>query len=510
MAASVAQLLRQPGLDLTVLAGESRLDAPVRWVAISELEDPTPYLLGGELLLTTGMGVPRAKSAVDAYVARLLEVGVVGVGFGVKVVRARVPVALIRSARAQGLTLLEVGKPTPFIAISKAVADLIAAEQHRELAAGLEAQQDVTRAAVMRGPGGVVSRLAALIDGWAVQLDAHGEVVNAAPKGVGRDSSVWASDLARIEGRTDTATSVSDRHGWRVIQTLGTAGRVAGYLITGHTGEVGATTHRATINVAAALLTFASAQGQRPDQTRAARAALVDLVTRHPDVMADSLEALGGPVLGADQVWAVSVASRGDSGDPGASGGLERLHRRLEDEGASHCLPWVGDEGLGVVVGTENELARVLTLAGEGLVVGVSKPHAPTRLGVAVGQSQQALRAAQAGGMQVRRFEDLAGSGLMSLVDPDAGTALADSLLAPLTTYEKTSGVAMHESVRTWLAHHGQFEPAASALGVHRHTLRYRIRKAAELLGRDLDDPAVRMELWFALTVQSGQLPSRV
>jgi purine catabolism regulator len=34
---------------------------------------------------------------------------------------------------------------------------------------------------------------------------------------------------------------------------------------------------------------------------------------------------------------------------------------------------------------------------------------------------------------------------------------------------------------------------------VHRHTLRKRMARAAELLDRDLDAPGVRAELWIAL-----------
>jgi len=52
---TLASLLRSTPLKLTVLAGGDRLDAPVRWVHTSELDDPGPYLEGGELLLTTGL-----------------------------------------------------------------------------------------------------------------------------------------------------------------------------------------------------------------------------------------------------------------------------------------------------------------------------------------------------------------------------------------------------------------------------------------------------------------------
>ncbi|HUR03444.1 MAG TPA: helix-turn-helix domain-containing protein, partial [Nonomuraea sp.] len=47
-------------------------------------------------------------------------------------------------------------------------------------------------------------------------------------------------------------------------------------------------------------------------------------------------------------------------------------------------------------------------------------------------------------------------------------------------------------------------DAAAQRLGIHRHTLRYRMKRVTELLGRDLDDPGVRAELWIALAATAS------
>ncbi|MYV65794.1 PucR family transcriptional regulator [Streptomyces sp. SID2131] len=82
--------------------------------------------------------------------------------------------------------------------------------------------------------------------------------------------------------------------------------------------------------------------------------------------------------------------------------------------------------------------------------------------------------------------------GLASLVDPDEAAAHARTLLAPLNE-------PLRETLRAWLSLHGSWDRTAVALHVHRNTVRQRITRCAALLDRDLDDPDVRMELWFAL-----------
>ena len=83
---------------------------------------------------------------------------------------------------------------------------------------------------------------------------------------------------------------------------------------------------------------------------------------------------------------------------------------------------------------------------------------------------------------------------LADLVPAEDAAAHARTLLAPLA-----ASPALIETLRTWLSLHGSWDRTAVALAVHRNTVRQRIGRCATLLGADLDDPDVRMELWFAL-----------
>src|SRR5919202_6985464 len=112
-------------LDVRLMAGEAHLDMPVRWVHISELPDPTPFLSGGELLITTGMALDSARKQRE-YVARLADHGLAGMGFGTGFAHKVVPRALLEACEARDFPLFEVPYEVPFIQITeKAFARLV-------------------------------------------------------------------------------------------------------------------------------------------------------------------------------------------------------------------------------------------------------------------------------------------------------------------------------------------------------------------------------------------------
>ncbi|MDX2538052.1 helix-turn-helix domain-containing protein, partial [Streptomyces scabiei] len=110
-------------------------------------------------------------------------------------------------------------------------------------------------------------------------------------------------------------------------------------------------------------------------------------------------------------------------------------------------------------------------------------------------QTSHAL--ARAGATRAALVRHGSRTALSDLVPEADAAAHARALLAPLA--EASGAAALTETLRTWLSLHGSWDRTAVALAVHRNTVRQRIGRCAVLLEADLDDPDVRMELWFAL-----------
>jgi purine catabolism regulator len=107
-------------LDLTLATGEESAGAAVRWVHSTELIDPTQWLRGGELLLTTGLQLTNAKLQRE-FVERLAEREIAGLGFGTGFAHKKVPAAILNTARKRDFPLFEVPYELPFIAVTERV-----------------------------------------------------------------------------------------------------------------------------------------------------------------------------------------------------------------------------------------------------------------------------------------------------------------------------------------------------------------------------------------------------
>ncbi|MEU1304269.1 PucR family transcriptional regulator [Streptomyces shenzhenensis] len=547
MPPTLASLVHHSALKLTVRAGEDRLDVPVRWAHVSELADPVPYMEGGELLLITALKLDAEDpEAMRRYVRRLAGAGVVGLGFAVGVNYEETPEALVDAAEQEGLPLLEVPRRTPFLAISKAVSAAIAADQYRAVTAGFAAERELTRQALNAGPEGLLAALAAQVDGWAALYDAAGAVVATAPEWAGRRAARLTPDVERLRDRPAPASSVvgGPEHEDRVeLHTLGTGRRPRGALAVGTAAPLG-TADRYAVHSAIALLTLTTERSRslHAAEQRIGAAVLRMLLAGQPDhARAVAGDLYGGlldapfrlivaePVSGtaarahADGHARVPLAKAGSVAalaavDPGG-GRLSGLAESVESAAArsgeavlvvpegERLVVLAADGGAAVAAGRRYAMALEAARAApepvaveeDELVVGISAPAGPIATAAAYKQAEQALSVARRRGRVLVEHDQLASGSVLPLLADDAVKAFADGLLRPLYEHDATGRGDLVASLRAWLSRHGQWDAAAADLGVHRHTLRYRMRRVEEILGRSLDDPDVRMELWLAL-----------
>ncbi|WP_329350786.1 PucR family transcriptional regulator ligand-binding domain-containing protein [Streptomyces sp. NBC_01261] len=599
----LSALLAREDLGLRQIAGPSDPDIAIHWAHTSEMPDPYPYLLGGELLLTAGVHIPdaagsdggppgRAKPELgeyfDDYVARIVEAGGVALGFGVAPVHDTVPRALVAACDHYDLPLLEVPPPTPFSRVARAVWQLMAQARLAELRRVTEAQQSLAAAASRPDPvPSVLRQLAQRVSGRAVlfgpdgtEIAAAGRAVGATGPEAGRRAASTGSEAGRRAASTGAeagrrAASTGAESEREAGSTGAEAGREAGAAgaQAGHgAGAAGAQASGAEVREALAELarvvrppaariasptasptspvssptspTFASTDSAPPnrpaptptsatdtvpgahlatyalgtgqgfvlgvaapqrapgDHTIASVAAvLLSLLTgeHQSRTGADRSSALVRLLLGAppEDVASLLGGDRWVVVHAAPDAGTATAHTPTPDPVAASALA----AALGsTLLDLAPDVVRVLVPADRepapqpGWTLGVSAAVTPEAWPAADTQASRALARARATRTPLVRHGSAGRAGLAELLPHGEAEAHARTLLAPLAAHP-----ALTDTLRTWLSLHGSWDRTAVALAVHRNTVRQRIARCAALLETDLDDPDVRMELWFGL-----------
>ena len=506
MAVAVRDVVALPGTSLRFLAGERFAAAPLRWVHISELADPTPWLAGGELILTTGLGLGETPASQRAYVRRLVAAGVAGLGFGVGFGHDRTPRALVTEAEKLGFPVFEIPYDVPFIAITEAVFTRLLAEQYDALQRAVDAEHALTRA-VLDGGGvaAVAASLAEVVKGWVVLLDLHGQPLAVTSRAAAlRQERVWQElRVSRPEAASFSLTLVDrGHHVW--IQPVGAEGRVEAYLAVGKPDQP-TQVDRIVAGHALSLFAIELAKSR----------AVADAERR---LQGDFLDELAGEALAPAEA-ARGLARFGFVRDaPVVVVALEATAGTFDpDLCAQAATDVLAREDRGFLVSAHDDVVHLLLPADpppdlEPLAKAVAaKAETELRAGAgspaAVGEVARSLREARYA-LQVCRLEGWTHAGfadlgtyrlLLSLAEPDALRAFADASLAPLDAYDRDHHGELVLSLEAFLRHNARWETAAAELFVHRHTLRYRMKKVEELTGRDLASSFDRMEFWLAL-----------
>ncbi|HRN29480.1 MAG TPA: PucR family transcriptional regulator ligand-binding domain-containing protein, partial [Terrimesophilobacter sp.] len=261
--------------------------AEARWVTTSELPNPSQFLEGGEILLTTGL-IERSDDDWRLFAERMLEAGVVAVGFGVGLSHPTVPVALHDAAGELGLNLFVVPRRVPFIAVSRAVADLIWSTEREIDRLALQHQRDLTTAA-LQGTEHLLGALAVTVAGEAALCSATGELMAGhAPAELLERATPLVRRLARSAGRG--ASSEVSPGSRLAVHPVGVSHPTDAYLVVESESQ-----HRVAVTTALALLSLdrERARAER-DADRRIRSGALSLALRS-DVDAARLLLAGSP-----------------------------------------------------------------------------------------------------------------------------------------------------------------------------------------------------------------------
>ncbi|MFF4255372.1 PucR family transcriptional regulator [Streptomyces sp. NPDC001663] len=503
-------LLADPELGLTQVAGPTE-DRLVSTVGTTEIEDPTPYLVGGELLLTAGVRLPDDADGVDMYVRRVVAAGVAALGFGVAPVHPEVPSELVRACDRHGLPLLRLPPATPFVAVGQATYAAIAETRNRELREISRAQSALASAAARPDAlRAVLGQLAAHTGSWSVLYDAQGTELFSAGSRPSPPAPQLLHDLAvRTLQRAGGPTAAAAHH-------------AQGVHLTAHTlpGADGSTTALALGQAATTAPTVVHRQ------VTSTATVLLALLTSPRHALSTDTHSVGALVrlmLGATpaEVAPALVPGDGTRGDHWTV--VHGRHRPARDATAPRTAddpaqlaalaallgtPYVHMDGpclKALIPSAPDTRPSVPAQAADlGWVLGFSAPVSAPDLPHADTQAERALqRAIAAEAPAIIHTPDALT--VHALVSPADGRELARTRFAPLDRVGAPGAPVLLETLRTWLTLHGSWDRTAATLQVHRNTVRHRLARVADLLGVDLQDPGVRMELWFALQWLPGE-----
>jgi PucR family transcriptional regulator, purine catabolism regulatory protein len=514
---TVESLVSDCGLRL--VAGDAGADHPIRWVHISELEDPTPWLSGGELLLTTGIQLTGAASQ-RRFVERLAEHRLAGLGVGTGFTHKRLPKALVEESARLGLPLFEVPYEMPFIAITERAFARLVNEQYDVLERSSTVHERLERHVIEgRGLTEVVASIASAVGGTAVVQDSGGHEIARHPRKGGLTAAALKGLAAEVAERGASASVSAFAPTQRAL-----ADRALSVPVPGRRG-----------GSPVAWLTVASERPPLDEFERliARQGAIVvglelmrERVVRETerrlagDLLAD---ALGGR-LDADElrgrlrpfgIGADAAVLVFDVDDPAAA--EPALETALSGAGTPALVATTSTSGkpllCAVIDADGRDPVEVARGARSALTAHAAKPGHPRAAAsrpLAVGSLRRAFHEARCAleatsladgnAPEVASHRDLgAFTLLLSLQDDEALRLYSEGLLEPIEQLEGEYGGELLRSLEAFIEQNGNWERAARHLYCHRHTLRYRIRKIEELTGRDLSKATDRIELWLAL-----------
>ncbi|MHB1739281.1 MAG: PucR family transcriptional regulator [Actinomycetes bacterium] len=534
-----------------VVAAMDHLDRPVRWPHVGEVPGLGRLLRGGELVLTTGIGLGDQPGAMAGWIQELAQAGAAAlvVELGVRFAGGLPDGAKQAAARA-GLPLVELHQEVAFVGVTEAVHALVVDAQVRQLLLSDEVHRVFTQLSVDGAGTAAVLGHATRMTGYPVVLENLAHQVLEYAGAPGRDQELLAAGVGRSRAARATGRTGWTGTGW-LLTTVGAHGNDWGRLVlVGPDGPIAAEVRsRAVLVLERAAATLALdrllARDRESLERSTHRALLGGILGRHGPSAEVALraQAVGVPLEGRELLGVV-LRRRPGSAAVHANGTENRTDlRALAEQSCVRDLAEAaanatraagvpalvspldsGDVALLLSLTLADHPDRVLTALTEALArdPGAAPSGRVDQLVVAVGSAvrrpsearrglQEATQVADAAvrtppgrhGTTTRawyRLTDVHLDGLLQLLrDDERLHTFAERELGELLRYDSAHGTDLAATLYAWLEAGGNKSVSAARLHLSRPALYDRLARAGRVLGADLDDPGTRLSVHVAL-----------
>lgn len=476
---TVDQLASVGSLGLIYLAGERGGSRPVVWAHAVDLPDPWKWSNSGDLVMTTGGGIPVTEADQREWMKKLIDHDVSALVVAAGPSAPELSDGLLDVAESRGFPVLSASFHLHFVSLARTVIESsIAADRQR--IATIQRLYDFFWQS-LRSRSSFSDRLTALerVTGWSLDLfDLSTESVFASGAS-GENISAGTSGLTELQ--------------------LPTAGEV--------------------------ILRAAPAKNPVSDKPLLEHIrGLISLELEYKETAADAQREAGRDLfaglldesLTLSAVWP-ELSHRGLGKRivvacwrpvDGGTLALDEFHRQVWMHEYSPLL--LADAGglLGIVPGDEALLRRIGTAIGPKYALGISTPLAlNSQVPEAVKQAQLAAARAVDEGSDVSRYGEDSYSGVFPQSVEDA-RGLVNKILGKLLEHDRETGGDLVRTLSVFLGNDGSWQKSADELMVHRQTLVYRLKKVQKLSGLSATSTEGSALFWLALeAAKRAELP---
>lgn len=470
---SVDQLAATPSLGLRYLAGTRGGARLVTWAHACDLPDPWSWFDAGDLVMTTGGGLPAGDDSQRSWLTALIDSGVSGLVVAPGASAPTVTRGMLDVADERGFPVLAADYDLQFVALARTVIESAIDAERRRVDA-IRRMYDVYWQSLHRRST-LAERLSVLerSTGWSLRVvdRSAGETIAAGRRAF--ETGAIPTVEVTMPGPSETVLEA----GVDAVPAADPADRV----LLEHIG-----------GLVALELEHAAAQRDR---------------------MRESGEALVAGLLDESitlpAVWP-ELHRRGLSGELVVACWETPDQRPLDDKSVHHlsclheCAPLLITRGtalIGIVPNDLGTLTRLATALAPDCVVGISTVLAlNSQVSEAARQARLSVARAQERGESAAAYGDRdVGADFLPTSVEDT-RRLARRTLGPLIDHDAANDGDLVRSVRTFLANDGGWQRTATELDIHRQTLVYRLKKVEQLTGLKPTSTQGAALLWLAFT----------